>query len=409
MRKNNRVTITLDTRVVNKDGEYPIKAYIPSARMYIATGVCVKEDQWNDGKVVSSPRARMLNKFLEGFAVNLENCILRLKDSGDWEMLTKDKKALRRALNGQEWKNTDTFLDIARRFNDTHEKTRTKEIYEQTFRRMEAYTDMGRLSMEDITPEWLRSFSLWLGGSVNGRAVHLRNIRAVFNYAIDNEITTNYPFRKFKIRREETRKRSLTVDDVRMIRDIQLGWGHMDEYRDTFLLLIYLIGVNLADLWSPDSRIVHGRLEYKRQKTGRLYSIRIEREAAAILERIGYGKNHILASMDRYKDLHDYTRRLNEGLQRIGPIIGKGGNGSPKTRPLYPGLTSYWARHTWATLASELDIPKETISAALGHEIGSRITSIYIDYDMKKVDAANRKVIDYIKRGVSPDTPQSNN
>jgi len=42
-----------------------------------------------------------------------------------------------------------------------------------------------------------------------------------------------------------------------------------------------------------------------------------------------------------------------------------------------------------------LDIPKETISAALGHEIGSEITGIYIDYNLRKVDEANRKVVDY--------------
>ncbi|MFK2229309.1 integrase [Bacteroides fragilis] len=57
---------------------------------------------------------------------------------------------------------------------------------------------------------------------------------------------------------------------------------------------------------------------------------------------------------------------------------------------------TYWARHTWATIAAGLDIPKETISEALGHEIGSSVTSIYIDFNRQKVDDANRKVIDYI-------------
>lgn len=56
----------------------------------------------------------------------------------------------------------------------------------------------------------------------------------------------------------------------------------------------------------------------------------------------------------------------------------------------------YKARHSWATLAAELDIPKETISAGLGHEIGSDVTSIYIKFDQKKVDDANRRVIDYL-------------
>jgi integrase len=60
-----------------------------------------------------------------------------------------------------------------------------------------------------------------------------------------------------------------------------------------------------------------------------------------------------------------------------------------------PNLTSYVMRHTWATLAAELDIPKETISAALGH--GKKtVTDIYIQFDRKKIDEANRKVIDYV-------------
>ena len=59
----------------------------------------------------------------------------------------------------------------------------------------------------------------------------------------------------------------------------------------------------------------------------------------------------------------------------------------------------YIARHTWATVAASLDIPKETISEALGHSIGSEVTSIYINFDRKKVDEANRKVIDMVNGG----------
>ena len=73
--------------------------------------------------------------------------------------------------------------------------------------------------------------------------------------------------------------------------------------------------------------------------------------------------------------------------------IGK--HGKKYREPLYPQLTMYWARHTWATIAASLDIPKETIAAALGHG-GNTVTDIYIDFDQKKVDEANRKVIDHV-------------
>ena len=59
------------------------------------------------------------------------------------------------------------------------------------------------------------------------------------------------------------------------------------------------------------------------------------------------------------------------------------------------GVTAYYARHTWATIASSLDIPKDTIAAALGHG-GHSVTDIYIDFDRTKIDRANRLVIDAV-------------
>ena len=101
--------------------------------------------------------------------------------------------------------------------------------------------------------------------------------------------------------------------------------------------------------------------------------------------------------MDRYSNHKDYMHRLNENLQKIGGMeLGKGGK--KLYRPLHPEITTYWARHSWATIAASLDIPKETIAAALGHG-GNTVTDIYIDFDRKKIDEANRKVIDWVLYG----------
>lgn len=65
----------------------------------------------------------------------------------------------------------------------------------------------------------------------------------------------------------------------------------------------------------------------------------------------------------------------------------------------FPELTMYWARHTWATLAADLDIPDATISLALGHSGENRVTDIYIKRNQKKVDDANRRVLDWVLYG----------
>ena len=56
----------------------------------------------------------------------------------------------------------------------------------------------------------------------------------------------------------------------------------------------------------------------------------------------------------------------------------------------------YWARHSWATIAFSIGISKDVISLALGHSNGSQVTSIYINPDLKQIDNANRRVIDYV-------------
>lgn len=69
---------------------------------------------------------------------------------------------------------------------------------------------------------------------------------------------------------------------------------------------------------------------------------------------------------------------------------------------MFPNISQYWCRHTWATIAAWLDIPKETIAAGLGHG-GNSVTDIYIRFDQKKVDNANRRIIDFILYGKEVD------
>ena len=190
---------------------------------------------------------------------------------------------------------------------------------------------------------------------------------------------------KYHIRTEETRKKALTLEQVRAY----LAVPGPNEYRDVFLLLLYLRGINIGDLAKlTEADIVNGRIEYRRNKTGQLYSIRVEPEAREILDR-WKGESHLLRCFDRYQDPHDYNRRMREALKKMK---------TPDGELIEKDCSSNWARHTWATMCAELDVPDPTISLGMGHRIaGHRTTAIYIKRDQRKVDEANRKVIDYIK------------
>lgn len=238
--------------------------------------------------------------------------------------------------------------------------------------------------------------------SVNSRGSHLKNLRNVINFAVDEGITQNYAFRNFRIPSEETPMRVVPIEKMRQLINLPLTKNDA-EYRDVFLLTFYLVGINMVDLGSlTAANVVNGRIEYRRQKTNKLYSIKIEPEAAAILEKYK-GKKHLLACFDRYKSYKDFVAHSNAALRRIGPItIGPDGrpqytdNHLPIMQPIEPGITAYWARYSWATYAADLDIPKDTISEALGHSHGSKITGVYIKFSRDKIDDANRRVIDYL-------------
>ena len=155
------------------------------------------------------------------------------------------------------------------KFVATKTKENTIVLYKATKNKILAYDPT--CTFETMTRRWLESFNKWLkdtGIKTNSISIHLRNIRAVFNHAIDNEETELYPFRKFTIEREETRKRSLKPDQLITLRDFN-GEEYQKEYQDIFMLMFYLIGINGIDLFHV-KQITDGRIEYKREKTGKL-------------------------------------------------------------------------------------------------------------------------------------------
>lgn len=277
----------------------------------------------------------------------------------------------------------------------------TRRVYEHTWSRLEAFVEsrctigIDKLTFEDVNLGWLERFEAYLAetASKNARNIHLRNIRAVFNYALDHEMDISYPFRRFKIRPEETRKRSLPVEDLRELIAMETE-DYAELYRDMFVLSFMLIGINMADLYKIE-RIENGRIEYRRAKTHRLYSIKVEPEAMAIIER-WRGRDALLCIADRWTDHRNFVHQCNLALQKLGMTY-TGKRGAREGESRWPGLSTYWARHTWSTIAyNKCKIPKDVISQALGHASGSKTTEIYLDKDQSLVDEANRRVLDYV-------------
>ncbi len=375
---------------------------------YISLGVSVLPEQWNKhlGQIQAHPQAKLYNGYIQKRLADMQAYILRLTmDRISLGHKASDIKALLErelSLNDgsdkaqeeeQEVGYGEYFDQVAKR-----KQGKTQDSYMHTLGRLRAFDPaIDNRPIERISKSYLEEFGMWLkshGNSPNTIALHYRNMRTIFNDAIDNDVSTYYPFRRFKIKTVQTAKRSLSVEELRTFFSSAVDDTER-RYLDTFKLIFFLVGINMVDLCQLREITSEGRIEYTRSKTKRLYSIKVEPEALEIIERYR-GEKYLLDIYDTYSSHVFYRQKTNKHLQRIGhTIIGK--RGKKSYTPLHPSITTYWARHSWATIAASLDVPKETIAAALGHG-GNSVTDIYIDFDRSKIDDANRRVIDYVLR-----------
>ncbi len=295
--------------------------------------------------------------------------------------LTKDalKEKIQEEALGKKKQNGKLLATYLRDYIALCKTSRTMELYEMTARKVERFDSRATLA---IDVSWLSRFEAWMAkdNKVNSYAIHLCNIRVIMNWAIDNGWTENYPFRRFHIKREATRKRNLSAQFIHNMIRCKVE-PYQERYRDLFALSFFLIGVNPVDILNAKPhQLSDGRFEYVRAKTHKLYSIKVEPEAQVIIDRYR-GKEHLL----RFADTAKYVNVM----QKANIFL----------RTIRQDITMYYARHSWASIASELDIPMETISAALGHSFGNATTAIYINFQQKKADEANRKVIDWVLYG----------
>ena len=396
----------LDSRRAKSDTPCALKISLThhTKSILINLGIKLLPSQWDEKKhkIVKHPEATRLNIFINKKKQDFDRIIFILASEErlnqmsvlelkEYILLKSDPEK----VAAEERKNK--FAYRLRQFAEQKETESTKKMYLHTLSRITQSLkgkNVEDLSFEEMNREWLTKFESYLAKTAckNARNIHLRNIRAVFNDAIDDEITTAYPFRKFKIRPEATRKRSLSVEDMRTLFNYPVE-EYAQIHLDMFKLIFMLIGINAIDLCHLKD-IVNGRVEYKRAKTHKLYSIKVEPEALEIINRYR-GKNWLINAMDRYTSHADFTKHVNKALKRIGEMKRVGRGGKKVFNPLFPDISTYWARHSWATIAASLDIPKDTIAHALGHG-NNTVTDIYIDFDMNKVDEANRKVLDWV-------------
>lgn len=413
LQKKSMATLTFFHDKRSGSGEFPLKLRITHLRktVHINLGIMLSPEQWDaeNQMIVNHRKAATLNDYITTKRTMADATIRNFGLNNNLDKFSANElKALVESGGDSTTRSRQhKFLAYFEKVRDAQKKTNTWQSYESTIRKMKAYDPMLETrTFEDIDETYIRKMDeKWQdeGLKTNSRGVFMRNIRAVINKAIDDNLTTTYAFRKFSIKKAPTKKINLSVEELRQLRDYPIVNEFQQKYRDIFMLCFYMRGINMVDLCALTKKNIRaGRINYVRSKTGKFYSVRMEPEIKALLDKYK-GNDYLLDICDGAKDEKEFEakqkgflQRMDRGLKKIGPYTRKGLGGKKHIEPLFPDLSQYWSRHTTATLMIELGYTNEIVACSLGHEFGVKTTNIYIEYKESEVDKANRALIDYV-------------
>lgn len=273
-------------------------------------------------------------------------------------------------------------------------KIRTAETYTcalNSFIRFQGETD---LLWEAVDSNLMIEYEVYLkaeGVCPNTSSYYMRSLRAIYNRAVEKELTIQrYPFKHVYTGIDKTVKRAVPVTVIRQIRNLKLEHNPMLDYaRDIFMFSFYTRGMSFVDMaYLKKKDLYNGILSYRRQKTNQQLFIKWEKPMQEIIDKYDTtGTPYLLpiikdVGKDERRQYKNASHLVNCKLKKIGAQLG-----------LTIPLTTYVARHGWASIAKSKNIPISTISEAMGHD-SENTTRIYLaSLNTSVIDKANSLII----------------
>lgn len=273
-------------------------------------------------------------------------------------------------------------------------RIRTGETYQCALNSFMRFRNGEEIILDEMNQEIIEAYEAYLKKerlSLNTISFYMRILRAVYNRAVEKELTTQrFPFRHVYTGIEKTIKRAIPQPIIRQIKDKELLAGSSVDYaRDMFLFSFYTRGMSFVDMAYLKKKDLHnGILTYRRKKTGQQLSIKWEQCMQEIIEKYPPNPTEyllpIITSTDEDERLQ-YRNSLtlvNRKLKILSVFV----------RSPHP-LSMYVARHSWASIAKSKNIPLSIISEGMGHD-SETTTQIYLaSLDTTIIDRANYLIL----------------
>lgn len=364
-----------DNRKPYINGNYPVKIRVTykGIRKYYPTGKNLSIDEWNLMPTTKNKNLKEIRESVENSFSLVKLNVETLAEKGSFSF---DTLNLRLSRTVGESINIAFKLKIETLLKE--ERIGTMNICQNVLNNIELFGGE-RISFDSITVDWLNKFEKYLLKDKNHTTVgmHMREIRTVINQAIKAEVMkeSHYPFGagKYEIKTGEGTKKALTKNQISDIINFSDGNETTEKYRDLWIFIYLCNGINVADMIKLKFKdIKDGEICFIRQKTERASKVKKEIRATlspaikSIIDKWGNkhsSENYIFPyltgkedAVKRKKICQDLTKRINKRMKMIGEDL-KIGN-----------ITTYVARHSYATVLKRSGANIAYISESLGHK-----------------------------------------
>lgn len=279
----------------------------------------------------------------------------------------------------------------------------TAHVYQSTLNRLTRFMDSNSMTFNQLTVQWLVSFEKSLLADQltwNTISTYMRMLRSIYNQAVSLGHTAYIPhlFNKVHTGVDSPVKRAVSPETMRRVmtdtRPLSLSQVFS---RDVFILLFLLRGMPFVDLAFLRKCDLQGNtITYRRRKTGRSLTVIVGSEAMAIIRRymvqdVAFPYLLPIIKSPGQNEYLQYTRMLRNVNYQLSRLVTK--------MRLKEALSTYVARHTWATTALHRNYNTSLICDAMGHS-SVKVTETYFQrFREEEINRMNRSVVSFILSG----------
>ena len=397
--------VLLKTSKILKNGEHPIviRVIIDRKTKFIFTGQSCHPDLWdskNNKPKSKHPNKQMLELFISKKSIEAQNIILEFENSNEVYSSDSFKKTFQAKS-----KKTTVFIFWQQIIDNliSTDNIGNSNVYKDCLRSLKKYRNDSDLFFSDIDVSFLKKYEqdfIKRKVSYNTISVHMRTIRSVFNKAQEEKLIKKgiYPFNEYKISKlnTTTEKRALTKNQIDKIKDLKLEDGSkISDSKNYFMFSYYLRGMNFTDIallkWE---NIDSNRLKYIRAKTGKHYNISLLEPAIKILEYY----EQFMKSKSNYvfpilNSNHISAIQIDNRISKMNKAVNKDLKEIALMTKIDFNLTTYVARHSYATIMKKGGVSIAVISESLGHD-SEKTTQTYLDsFENNVLDEASKTIL----------------